>query len=331
MFKRILITLVIFSTNCLSTNESQTNLTQTEHTRQSRAVRPDAPLNFTTQNPTQRCFCVVKVINGIILDKLCSAIPLVQSKLDRIENRLDCLLRPAGSLCLDFGSKGTVTTSFGGTLSKARAALLQPDGKTVAVGTSYTVGPRDFALARYNSDGSLDMSFGTAGIVTTDFGGSRDRAHAVVLQPDGKIVAAGQSNVAGIGTRNFALARYNSDGSPDMSFGTGGLVITDFGESFDDANAVVLQSDGKIVAAGTALTGGGAANEFALARYNSDGILDMSFGTAGKVTTAFAAISGDEVFAMVLQPDDRIIAVGEAFPGVAPVFALACYEACIFK
>src|SRR5262245_49553369 len=102
--------------------------------------------------------------------------------------------------------------------------------------------------------GDLDTSFGTGGKVTTDFAGSFDVAHAVTLQPDGKIVAAGEAFVSV--REDFALARYNMDGSLDTSFGAGGKVTTDFAGDFDAALAVALQPDGKIVAAGFALISG---------------------------------------------------------------------------
>jgi len=176
-----------------------------------------------------------------------------------------------GALDTSFGSGGKVTTDFGGSYHPdGFSVALQPDGKIVVAG--YAGG--DFALARYNSDGALDTSFGSGGKVTTDFGGS-DAGYSVALQPDGKIVVAGYAGL------DFALARYNSDGALDTSFGTGGKVTTDFSGGRDVGYSVALQPDGKIVVAGYAGV------DFALARYNSDGALDTSFGSGGKVTTDF--------------------------------------------
>lgn len=127
--------------------------------------------------------------------------------------------------------------------------MVQDDGKIVAAGRSTTGGAGDFALARYEADGSLDPGFGTGGLVTTDFGGD-DFARALVLQDDGKLVAAGGS----FDGSDFALARYEADGSLDPTFGTGGLVTTDFGGD-DEAFALVLQEDGRLVAAGDAFLG----------------------------------------------------------------------------
>ena len=122
----------------------------------------------------------------------------------------------------------------------------------------------DFALARYNPNGALDATFGTGGKVTTDFAGDTDRAFAVALQTDGRIVAAGETTT-GYRGEDFALARYNPNGALDATFGEGGQVTTDFAGDTDRAFAVALQTDGKIVAAGEAKTQ--TKEDFALARY----------------------------------------------------------------
>ncbi|MFD9223461.1 hypothetical protein ACFWDI_26440 [Streptomyces sp. NPDC060064] len=226
-------------------------------------------------------------------------------------------LAAPGDLDPTFGTGGKVTTNFGGTDNEARGVAVQADGKIIAVGQSDSGGTIDFALARYNPDGSLDSTFGTGGKVTTDFGGGGDLAFGVVVQADGKIIAAGL-DFSGSTFFDFALARYNTDGSLDTTFGTGGKVTTDFGGSFDVAFGVVVQADGKIVAVGSA---GGIA--FALARYNTDGSLDSTFGTGGKVTTNFGG--GNEARAVALQADGKIIAAGVSTSGTAD-FALARYN-----
>src|SRR5438034_1115101 len=164
------------------------------------------------------------------------------------------------------GNAGRVVTDPGGNGGNdaAFALVVQPDGRLVAAGASIAVGSLDFdfALARYNTDGTLDATFGTAGQVVTDFGpvfvGSDpsncalpladfrgvDVAFALALQADGKLVAAGVS------TADFALARYNADGSLDTTFGPCGRVITDFAGDDAAASALVVQPDGKLVAAG---------------------------------------------------------------------------------
>jgi uncharacterized delta-60 repeat protein len=126
---------------------------------------------------------------------------------------------------------------------------------------------------------AADLTFGNSGRATTDFPNGIDNAKAVAVQSDGKILVAG-----GAGS-DFALARLNSDGSMDSSFGNGGRVYTDFFLGFDQAEAIVIQPDGKIVLAGSTVFD--TYKDFALARYNTDGSLDTGFGIGGKVTTDF--------------------------------------------
>jgi uncharacterized delta-60 repeat protein len=229
-----------------------------------------------------------------------------------------------GTLDTTFGSGGLVTTSFATDSDDlAFGIALQPDGKIVVAGqtgpyrSSVSIGDTDFAVVRYNIDGSLDTSFGMGGRVTADFGVSRAVAHAVAIQANGRLLVAG-SNGDDFSDSNFALARFNTDGSldsgmagdltPGDSFGTGGKLTTDFGGDHDSAYAVVIQTNGKIVASGTA---GAFANEdFALARYNTDGSLDVSgFGLGGKVITDFNGAS-DEARDLKLQPDGKLVAAG---------------------
>jgi uncharacterized delta-60 repeat protein len=223
-----------------------------------------------------------------------------------------------GDLDRGFGVEGKVTTEFVGGGAEATSVALQPDGKIVAAGSVVTGSSQVFALTRYNADGSLDSSFGTGGKTTTDFAGDFDVASAVALQPDGKIVATGFTGVSDTDRVDFALARYNSDGTLDSSFGTGGRVITDFARGADLADAMALQPDGKIVVAGITFTPS-RLGDMALARYNPNGTLDSSFGAGGEVTTDFG--DHDGAFAVALQPDGKIVAAGFT----AEDFALARY------
>lgn len=235
---------------------------------------------------------------------------------------------PDGSLDTSFGSAGRVLTGFGGGEERVEALIKQPDGKLVAAGLTRIGGsdsPRDFALARYNPDGSLDTGFGFGGRLLTFFGAdSDDGALALVQQPDGRLVAAGFSNAA------FALVRYNSDGSFDTSFGVGGGVVTPFVTPFGRTVAVralVRQPDGKLVAAGDSSATG--APDFTLARYNPDGSLDTSFGVGGRVVTNFSGNSEDVADELVQQPDGKLVAAGRSNAGAAGRFdvALARYLA----
>jgi len=230
----------------------------------------------------------------------------------------------SGDLDPTFGSGGKVTTNFD-SFDRANAVAIQSDGKIVVAGSALTITSNDFALARYNSDGSLDASFGAGGKVTTDFFGTKDEAHAVAIQDDGKIVVAGGALNFSVNTDLFALARYNSDGSLDAGFGTGGKVATNFGNGAG-ANAIAIQSDGKIVIGGGAFLGNSTQNDFALVRYNTNGALDTSFGASGKVTTDFFA-RDDQVNAIAIQGDGKIVAAGVASPALLlSVFALARYD-----
>jgi uncharacterized delta-60 repeat protein len=165
-----------------------------------------------------------------------------------------------GQLDPSFGGDGKVTTDFNG--QAGASALVLQDGKLVAAGFGWNGSTVDFALARHRQDGSLDRTFGTGGRVTTDFGAG-SQATALVVQADGKLVAAGTvSNDTG---GDFALARYRLDGTLDPAFGTGGKVTTDFGRGEDRAEALVAQGD-RLVAAGTTI-GASAGQRFALAGY----------------------------------------------------------------
>ena len=232
--------------------------------------------------------------------------------------------QPDGKLDTNFGTKGLVTTDFGADTSDyGYSVALQPDGKILVAGSSGEYPNDNFALARYQPDGSLDTSFGTNGLVTTDFGAG-DVGYSVALQPDGKIVVAGYSSDYSTFVR-FALARYLPNGSLDSGFGTNGLVTKDFGAGTSDyGKSLALQPDGKIVVAGFT-SGSSIFLSFALARYQPDGSLDTSFGTNGLVTTDFGA--EDRGYSLALQPDGKIVVAGSSneFPNGNVDFALARY------
>ncbi len=244
------------------------------------------------------------------------------------DNGLDFTLiryNPDGSLDPGFGSGGKVFTDSGHNSDEAHAIAIQQDGKIILAGLGNIID--DFFLTRYNRDGSLDTSFGNGGKVFTDFFGNFDYAKAVVIQPDGKIIAGGQAIRTGLGVDVFALARYNPDGSLDTAFGNGGKVTTSFFGAEDQINALALQPDGKIVAAGIAIDSSNipSTTNFALARYNRDGSLDASFGTGGRVTTHSFSYA-QFCTGVVIQPDGKIIAAGGAVKGpIGDDFALARY------
>jgi uncharacterized delta-60 repeat protein len=197
---------------------------------------------------------------------------------------------------------GTVATSWGWA-----AVAGQPDGKVVVAG-----GGSDFIVSRYNANGTLDTTFGSGGIVSTDITGQNDRGEAVVVQPDGKIV------VGGIGYSgpqfDWVLARYNPDGMLDSTFGVGGKVNIDMGPgSYNEVWDLVLQPDGKILAGGNIEHGSPTFGDFAVVRYNTDGTLDTGFGVDGVATTSFGF--SDRGFGIALQPDSKIVIAGGSSGG----------------
>ena len=204
-----------------------------------------------------------------------------------------------GTLDTGFGTGGRVSTAISSAADQINEMVIDPDGKIVVAGDGFT-------LARYNANGSLDTGFGTSGTVTTSIG-SGAQVNALAIDSGGKIVAAGVAN------NDFALARYNANGSLDTGFGTSGTVTTDVSTAddneADEAFAVAIQSDGKILAAGNARDFSDFAGPLALARYNADGTLDTGFGTAGtgKVTTDLNANSFDTALAIALRPTGKIL------------------------
>ena len=173
--------------------------------------------------------------------------------------------------------------------------------------------------------GALDTSFGANGKAITGIG-SDDYAEAMAVQPDGKLVVAGHANMGGATGTDFVLVRYQRDGAVDATFGNGGKVTTDIAGGSDQAFAVALQADGKIVVAGSNDVSP-KGKSFALVRYNADGSLDTTFGNGGKVVTSFGSQS-DTAYAVVVQPDGRIVAGGHANTALRGIdFALARYEA----
>lgn len=232
---------------------------------------------------------------------------------------------PSGQLDGRFGAKGRVTTSIGSRDASAQAVALQPDGKIIAAGAS-AAGAADveFALVRYRPDGTRDASFGSDGRVTTSFGATVDTVEAIALQPDGKVVAAGSTGSPQQRNQDFAVARYEPNGSLDPTFGSDGKVTTGFPSAADFAGAVALQPDGKIIVAGATLAGFRSA--FALVRYNADGSLDEGFGDGGRVATSFAETS-DFGNAVAVQPTGKIVVAGYAFASFHSDFALARYKA----
>jgi uncharacterized delta-60 repeat protein len=226
-----------------------------------------------------------------------------------------------GSLDTSFGVGGWVRTDLDGWNDSASDLALQPDGKILQSGSSRG----DFALVRYNADGSLDTTFNGVGWARTDLGSVEDESKAIALQPDGKIIVAGYA-LALNGRYDFALVRYNLDGSLDTSFGDNGRVTTDLTDDNDQGQALAILPDGRIILVGSVKRELPYYRDFGLVCYLPDGIPDPSFGINGQVITD---INGgrDFAYAVTLHPDQKIVVAGAAQDGADGDydFALARY------
>ena len=234
----------------------------------------------------------------------------------------------AGALDPSFGDgTGMALLDFGGRRDIARGVAIQPDGKIVVVGYTWTGSRNVFALARFDSSGVLDTAGfgGGTGMVTTDFAGGSALASAVVLQPDGSIVAAGSADGGPAATgADLALARYLDDGRLDVAFGDGsGKVTLDVAGGTDLGEAVALQPDGKVVVAGQA--SGALGSDFLLARFDPDGRPDPGFGSGGATTLGFASGPG-QAHALTIQADGAIVAAGHAYNGANDDVAVARFD-----
>ena len=227
---------------------------------------------------------------------------------------------PTGQLDPEFGSGGIVTTDFGTTgpsasLDRATAVALQPGGKIITAG--FTRGAtQSFAVARYNTNGSLDASFGTDGKV--QISAMEPQVFSVMVQSTNDVVIAGSQTGADRTTSPFALVRLHADGTPDESFGAGGVVATNFQGSRSGARAVVSQTDGKLISGGAkfgapSAQGDPAPNSgYALARYNADGSIDATFGSGGRTLTDLGD-AGALPLSLAVQSDGKILAAGLVF------------------
>ncbi len=214
---------------------------------------------------------------------------------------------PDGSLDTSFGGDGIGENSVFMRFQEAYSVAIQTNGKIVAAGYYYSAGNgADFAIARYNADGTLDTTFSGDGIVNTRIGPFTDMAKSVAIQTDGKIVAAGFSD----GARQYlTVIRYDPDGSLDPTFDGDGIVTTLVGTDAG-ASSIAVQSDGKLVVAGTGHNGFN--TDFAIARFNSNGSLDTAFGGGDGSTLIDFDISSDKAYGMALDNAGRVLVVGES-------------------
>jgi uncharacterized delta-60 repeat protein len=215
----------------------------------------------------------------------------------------------AGLLDPTFAGSGQTLTGFQTQDDRAYAVAVQPDGKIIAVGNSYLENYSKFALARYNTDGSLDSTFGSGGKMFYDVGYSDTTANAVALQPDGKIVVAGTAKIGG--DYDFVVCRFNADGSVDSTFnGVSGRRSFNFGNGGTDddyANAVAVLPNGDILVAGSADSA--TKTQVALVRLTSTG--GNTTGLNGSTSlTASIGDSNSAAYSIAFQPDGRFVVGG---------------------
>ena len=227
---------------------------------------------------------------------------------------LTAFTQSAGSLDASFGTGGKVVTSINAGTDKAYSVALQTDQKIVVAGvTDNPATGKDFVCVRYNTDGSLDNSFGTNGIVTTDLQlGSDDVAYSLAIQPDGKIVLGGYSDDGSL--KKAALIRYNPNGTVDTNFGTNGRVLTAFeGTQANEIKVVKIHAlTGNIVVGGSTIISNTKAKPV-VARYTNTGALDLTFNTTGIRLLWITNLDYQYLMTvedLAIQPNGKITAVG---------------------
>ena len=234
------------------------------------------------------------------------------------------ILNEDGTPDNSFGSTGKIMASFGTESSWVSDLIIQTDGKIVVAGTAGNSTIRDFAMARFNTDGSPDNTFSSDGVLTIEIGTSYDYANSLVIQPDGKLVVAGYALAPDNLSSDFALVRYTPDGEPDNTFGLGGKQVTEVSPGFGWAASPVLSAEGKIIVAGSTDDDENPNSNFALVRYLPDGTPDNSFGNDGIVTTEISPYP-DFANAVSLQNDGKIVVAGSSSNGTDYDFTVVRY------
>src|SRR5262245_44883205 len=222
--------------------------------------------------------------------------------------------QPNGTLDPSFGTGGVVLTPFGSYYPLVEGVLVQPDGRIVVAARINPSSGGDIGLLRYDAGGVLDPSFGSGGVVITSLGGPAEDTAAVALQPDGKIVVAADTSAdfGGPPSGDVLVLPYQPDGTLDTSFGIGGVATIDFGGR-DEALALVLEPGGIVVAGYTWAAPGDLSlgSSLAVARLDTNGVLDGGFGTGGKFFHSFG--KQDEAQALVRMPDGRLLIAGASY------------------
>ncbi|HMU41764.1 MAG TPA: T9SS type A sorting domain-containing protein [Ignavibacteriaceae bacterium] len=218
-----------------------------------------------------------------------------------------------GLLDNTFGNNGIVINDFDGDIDVAFSIKTQSDSKIIACGWTFSNASWNFAMIRYNSDGSLDQNFGNKGIVITDVDNVYNTSHSIAIQEDGKYVVTGYRYFRERLDTDILLVRYNSDGSIDQSFGVNGFVTKDINRNEDFAWDVIIQSDERILVTG--YTKSDSSKNVVTLRFNNNGQIDSTFGDSGVIITSIFGFD-EEGRHLALQNDGKILVTGYSFNGV---------------
>ncbi|MBI2258076.1 MAG: T9SS type A sorting domain-containing protein [Flavobacteriia bacterium] len=234
---------------------------------------------------------------------------------------LTSIFSQVGYLDNSFGTNGKVSTNIGNYIDGITCVELQLDGKIVAAGYSYVSNYEDVVIVRYNSDGTLDNTFGLNGVVIQSLGNESELVKDIYIQNDGKIILTG--NTTNSLQPFYFVTRYNNDGTLDNSFNGSGIILNDASTSGIHFNSIAVQPDNKIILGGAAKTGN--FWSFSVARLNQDGSFDTTFDNDGIVIRE--VVTGyNEVFSIGLFSNGKIIAAGNATNGNDNDFALVSFN-----
>ena len=235
---------------------------------------------------------------------------------------VQCGFGPSGFTLFRYSSSGVLDTGFGlasyarliiggGAAEGCEGLAIQPDDKIIAAGWGGNSTDSDVVVARFTITGTLDTSFDSDGYVTLDIVGEDDRANDVLIQSNDKIVIAGNSVNGGV--LSALLARFDSDGALDTTFGVNGVVIPSFGASGPDVFESIVQLDnGQLLVTGS--RDDGSQNDIILLRYSADGVIDTTFGTNGVVTTPIGS-NYSLAYGLAVQDSGKIVVAGSTDAG----------------
>jgi uncharacterized delta-60 repeat protein len=216
-----------------------------------------------------------------------------------------------GTLDTTFGSSGKVIQPIGSANDRGQSLAIQPDGKILLGGFCSNGSNWDFCIVRFNSDGTLDTTFGSSNKVIQPIGSSKDYGYSLAIQPDGKILLGGYCRNGS--SEDLCIVRFNSDGTLDTTFGSSNKVIQPIGSANDRGQSLAIQPDGKILLGGYCKTEKGGL-DFCIARFNSDSFLDITFGNSGIEIQYIGGLNyDDEGKSLVIQPDGEILFGGRCY------------------